>query len=79
MNSNRTVSALSNNSRRSDSPFISHPTRSIILCSRKTDPRAWPVDRCDPAIVDHDDIARHRVYVEYCASLVNLLKLTQTM
>lgn len=79
MNSNRAVSALSNNSRRSDSPLISHPTRSIILCGRKTDPISWSVNRCDPAIVNHDDIARHCVSVEYCAILVSLFGPLQTM
>ena len=69
MHSNVAVSALSNSSRRSDSSFICDPRGCILLGSGETNSLARAVNRRNPAILDHDDIARHLPLCDYCVNL----------
>lgn len=69
MHSNVAVSALSNSSRRSDSSFICNPRGCVFLGLGETDSFTRSVNRRNPAILDHDDIARHLPLCDYCVNL----------
>ena len=79
MHSNVAVSALSNSSRRSDSSFICDPRGCVLLGLGETDSFTRAVNRRNPAILNHDDIARHYLEMNYCVSLVSLACWNQTM
>ena len=79
MNSNTAVSALSNSSRRSDSLFVGDPAGCIFLGGGEADTFARAINRRNPAILDHDDIASHYLEVDYCVTLVSLDSREQTM
>ena len=70
MHSNVTVNALSNNSRRSDSSLVCDPRGCILLGCGEANSLTRAVNRRNPAILDHDDIARHLPLCDYCVNLV---------